>query len=296
MNQKQFDVLVYLNQSDSDKLSRRKSANDLKISLGIVNKTLIELEQNSYINEHYVVSTLGISALEPYRVKKAVFLAAGLGERLLPATLKMPKALIPVHGVRIITTFLDALITLGIDDITIVRGHLKEQFDDLLKDYPTIKFIDNELYNETKNISSAWLARDLFADAYIIESDLILLNPNLLSKYEYRSAYYGKQADISQDWCFEVKSGFITKVKVGGIDVYEMAGISYWNERDAQNLKKDIDTVYHQPGGLEKYWDDVPLKVFKDHYKVALNECTDSDIIELNTYRQLKSLDEIYNT
>ena len=296
MNQKQFDVLLYLLNSKSDKLSQRKIANDLKISLGIVNKSLSELEQLSFIDSNYKILELGIDALEPHKVRRAVFFAAGFGERLLPVTLNTPKALLRVNGKRIIDNSLDALIALGITDITIVRGHLKSHFDELLTDYPSIKFIDNDLFNETKNISSAWLARDLLVDAYVIESDLILWNPNLLSKYEYRSAYFGKKVEVSQDWCFEVKSGIINKVKVGGVDVYEMAGISYWSAEDAKQLEKDIDSVYHQPGGLEKYWDDVPLKVFKDHYKVALNECTDSDIIELNTYRQLKSLDAIYNT
>ena len=51
----------------------------------------------------------GLSALEPYRVKRAVLLAAGFGSRLLPVTVNTPKPLARVRGVRIIDRLIDAL-------------------------------------------------------------------------------------------------------------------------------------------------------------------------------------------
>ena len=44
----------------------------------------------------------GLKILEPYKVRRAVFIAAGMGERLLPITLNTPKPLVRVHGKRII--------------------------------------------------------------------------------------------------------------------------------------------------------------------------------------------------
>lgn len=83
-------------------------------------------------------------------------MAAGFGSRLVPVTLNTPKPLILVHGKKIIETLLDAVIEAGIQDITIVRGYLGEQFDVLLKKYPMIKFVSNPIYNESNNISSAY--------------------------------------------------------------------------------------------------------------------------------------------
>ena len=48
-----------------------------------------------------------------------------------------------------------------------------------------LKFIINKKYNEANNISSAYLVRDKFANAYVLESDLYLYNSNLIRKYEY---------------------------------------------------------------------------------------------------------------
>ena len=62
----------------------------------------------------------------------------------------------------------------GIDDITIVRGYLAEQFDQLLYKYPMLKFIENPAYNETNNISSAMCARYNLSNAYILEADILL--------------------------------------------------------------------------------------------------------------------------
>lgn len=101
----------------------------------------------------------GREALEPYRVKRAVFLAAGFGSRLIPITFNTPKPLVRIRGERLIDAMIDACLAAGIEEIYIVRGYLAEQFDQLLYKYPTLRFIDNPSYNESKNISSAFSAR-----------------------------------------------------------------------------------------------------------------------------------------
>ena len=69
-------------------------------------------------------------------MKRAVFVAAGFGSRMVPITLNTPKPLVRVNGTRIIDTLLDAVVEAGIPEIVIVRGYLGEQFDQLLYKYP----------------------------------------------------------------------------------------------------------------------------------------------------------------
>lgn len=294
----QFEVLVRIEHAQDQKHTQRDLAKALDLSLGVVNKTLTELQELELIkpqeNSKYTVTLKGYEWLEPHRVKKAIFLAAGFGSRMVPITLNTPKPLVLVHGKRIIETLLDAVLAAGIEDITIVRGYLGEQFDVLLKKYPMIKFIENPGYNEANNISSAYLIKDMMANAYVLESDLLLYNPEVIRKYEYSSNYLGMKVDRTDDWCFFTKKGYISKLAVGGEDCHHMFGISYWNKEDAEKMAVDIEKVYNMPGGKEKYWDEVALRECIDHYQILVKPVHKGDIVEIDTFNELKQIDPIY--
>lgn len=295
----QFEVLVLIERNQDTKLTQREIAKKCDVSLGVVNKTLAELQEMELIkveeSSKYTVTLKGYEWLEPHRVKKAIFMAAGFGSRMVPVTLNTPKPLIKVHGKKIIETLLDAVLDAGITDITIVRGYLGEQFDLLLKKYPMIKFVENPIYNEANNISSAYVVRDMLANAYVLESDLLLYNKNIIRKYEYMTNYLGMKVDVTDDWCFETRKGYITKVRVGGEHVHHMFGISYWTKEDAAKMEHDIEKVFKSPGGKERYWDEVALRECIKNYKVWVRPVEKGDIIEIDTYNELKQIDSIYN-
>ena len=237
----------------------------------------------------------GLQVLEPYKVRRAIFIVAGMGERLIPITLNTPKPLIKVHGVRIIDRLIDACLAADIEEIYVVRGYLGEQFDLLLKKYPTLKFIDNPIYNEANNISSAKLAAHLMSRAYVLEGDLLLHNPALIRKYEFASNFLGIETARSDDWCFDVEDGVIVKQKIGGLDCWQEVGISFWDEASAAHLAEDLPAAFDLPGGRELYWDEVPLKIFAEHYRVEVRPCTKADVVEIDTFGELKAIDRAYD-
>lgn len=291
---KQFEVLVVI-EREKRKLSQREIAEFTHFSLGTVNKVIVELLDNKYIDENMFITEWGLKALEPYKVKRAIFLAAGFGSRLVPITLNTPKPLVLVNGKRMIETLLDAVVRAEIPEIIIVTGYLGEQFEILTKKYPNIRFIENKKYNEANNILSAYLARNEMENAYILESDFILYNPNIIRKYEYQSNYLGIYKEVTEDWCLEVKNGYITKEKVGGYDCYQMVGMAYFNSEDGKKAAKDIENVMNMPGGKERYWEQTVLDIFKKNYKIAIKECYDGDIIEIDTFNELKQIDKTYD-
>ncbi|MEG0826728.1 MAG: sugar phosphate nucleotidyltransferase [Bacilli bacterium] len=298
MTQNQFELLTYIELNQGKKISQREMSNEINLSLGTVNKIFSEFIEKKYIDvdnfKNINVTAIGYKSLEPYKVKKVIYLAAGFGSRMVPITLNTPKGLVMVHGKKIIETTLDAVIAAGITNITIVRGYLSEQFDILLKKYPTIKFIENETFNQANNIASAYMCRELLENAYVIESDLILYNKHLIRKYEYSTNYLGKYVKSTEDWCFEVKNGIIKKMKIGGENCYHMYGISYWDRESAKQMEKDIAYVYNTLGGKEKYWDQVSLDICKNNYSIMVRECKEGDIIEIDTFNELKEVDPIY--
>lgn len=292
LNRKEFDVLVYL--LENDKSTQREIAKGTGMSVGSANTIIVGLNEKKMIVDGKVTE-LGMQALEPYRVKRAIFIAAGFGSRLVPITLNTPKPLVRVNGKRIIDGLLDAVIAAGIEEIVIVRGYLAEQFDQLLYKYPMIKFIENPLFNEANNISSAMCARYLLSNAYVFEADLLISNPKIIKKYHYASNFLGIKIDRSDDWCFTTKNGIITEQKIGGLNCHQMVGISYWSESDGKKLSEHIKAAYELPGGKEFYWDQIPLKVFANEYEVEVRECQPEDIVEVDTFRELKMIDKTYD-
>lgn len=284
----QFEFLSKLAESMKDSLTGKEG---LPKAEGEIPRELTEL---GFLSERGITER-GLRALEPYRVKRAIFMAAGLGARLVPVTINTPKPLVRVHGIRIIDRLIDACLDAGIGEIYIVRGYLAEQFDVLLYKYPMLKFIENPLYREANNISSALAASRFLSNAYVLESDLLLSNPKIISAYHYASDFLAIRKKYTEDWCFEEKNGIITKEKVGGTDCWQMVGISYWNETDGNRLVKDLANVYASTGGKERYWEQVPLCDCQEHYRVAIRECFDEDIVEIDTFDELMDIDKDYD-
>ncbi len=289
LTKKEFDLLVYLLGTDKNE-TQKKIANDISVSVGLVNRMIKEFNQLGYLDQ-YTVTETGKKALEPYRVKNACFLAAGFGSRLAPITLNTPKPLVRIHGIRIIDTLLDACLAAEIENIYIVRGYLKEQFDQLLDKYPMIHFIDNPLYNETNNISSALLLGDKVVNSYMFEADLFLRNKNLVTKYQYCSNYLGIPVDRTDDHCLFVKNGRIIGGALGGINCYQTVGITYWNNTDGKLLKERIEQTFERPGGKELFFGS--CADLKEMY-LAVRDCSFEDVVEIDTFKELQQVDPAY--
>lgn len=230
-----------------------------------------------------------------YTAKRAIVLAAGFGSRMAPVTLQRPKPLVRVNGTRIIDTILDALLAAGIDDITIVRGYKKECFDELLEKYPSLSFRDNDLYDRTNSISSAMAALDLLRDGcYICEADLLISNPAVIKKEHASSDYLGSWTPETDDWSLQLIDGRATNYVKGNTDCYNCYGISFWTPEDCDRLRRDIQEVWNEEGGRDVFYEFVPLVLRKDNYCVNINECKATDIVEIDSFRELVALDPSY--
>ena len=298
LSRQEFDFLTCLERKGKGVYSQRRLSEELAIPLGDTPRLLRDLNEKDYINlladDSIQISEKGRKALEPYRVRKAIILAAGFGQRLAPVTLDTPKPLVKVKGVRILDTLLDALYAKGITNITIVRGYKKEQFDQLLEKNPTIRFIDNPEFNLANNISSAVHAVDLIDRCYICEADLYITNPEIIDKYAYRSNYLGMKVTQTDDWCFREHNGNIVDYQLGGTDCYQAFGIAYLDSEDAEKLRADLCRVYASHGGRENLWEMVPLRIAKKNYHFEIRECQKSDIFEIDNFIELIAADESY--
>lgn len=292
LTREQFNIMELLI-TERKFLSKCQIEEGLAMSSENVSRNMKELRELGYVGENGITNA-GISTMETYRAKRAIFIAAGFGSRLVPVTLNTPKPLVRVNGVRIIDGLIDACLAVGITDIYIVRGYLSEQFDQLLYKYPMLRFLENPAYNEANNISSSMCARYMLSNAYVFEADLFVSNPSIIKPYHYMSDFLAIKKDRTDDWCFIVKNGIIVEERLGGTDCWQMVGISYWNEADGHKLSHDIKETYEKPEGKACYWEQVPLMFCQEHYQVEICECHDEDITEIDTFKELKAIDKNY--
>ena len=123
------------------------------------------------------------------QAKRAIIMAAGLGNRMRPITNTTPKPLVQVQGHRMIDTILSALHQNGIWEIYVVVGHLKEAFASLPAENPGLTLIENPDYLTCNNISSLYYAREHLEDVVILDGDQLIRNPAILNPEFEHSGY-----------------------------------------------------------------------------------------------------------
>jgi choline kinase len=110
----------------------------------------------------------------------AVILAAGFGSRLGDRTRLRPKCLVEVLGRPILERTLEALIDRGIDDVTIVVGHLQEQIREFCAPWQgrlRLTFAENSDVGGSGTARSLALGLaalgDAVDDVLVIEADVV---------------------------------------------------------------------------------------------------------------------------
>ena len=292
MKKEQFDILVAL---EKDRLPH--SAQDLAALTGHDASAVLEELTAQGLAADNAITQAGIAALDHYKTKRAVFIAAGYGSRLHPVTHTTPKPLVKVNGVRIIDTLIDGVMSAGVEEIYVVCGYLGEQFEVLKEKYPNIHLVTNPLYTTCNNISSVLLTRDHLRNAYVLEADLLVHNPAIFDKYLYHSSYLGIPTDETDDWYFKTNDdGVIYELGIGSSNCHRMLGISYWSAEDGATLEDHVKATFDMPGGKDEDWCYVPLVAFKDAYQVHVRECANEDIEEIDTFAELCAVDPSYQS
>ena len=109
---------------------------------------------------------------------RGVILAAGKGSRLNGTIGDKPKCLLRVGGRTLVERQIDALRSVGIDDIVMVVGCQADHVRRICG--PRMTYIENTVFARTNSLYSLWMARPLLYDGFVVMNCDVLFHPQLL--------------------------------------------------------------------------------------------------------------------
>lgn len=230
-------------------------------------------------------------------VKRAIIMAAGLGKRMQPLTLEIPKPLVKVNGVRMIDTVVEALHKNGINEIYVVVGHLKEQFYQWAKEWKGVELIENPDYDVCNNIGSLYVAREHLEECIILDGDQIIYNSSILDPHFTLSGYNAVWCEgETNEWLMTVENGIVQSCsRTGGSHGWQLYSVSRWSAEDGQKLKRHLEYEFDR-GNRDIYWDDVAMFCHFEDYTLGIREMRSADIIEIDGLDELAAIDYSYES
>ena len=226
-------------------------------------------------------------------VDNAIILAAGTSSRFAPLSYEKPKSLFPVKGEVLIERQIKQLLEAGINEIIIVVGYMKEQFEYLKSKYNVI-LVENKEYLERNNNSSIYVVRKYLKNSYICSSDNYFKKNPFEKTVEspYYSAVYSN--GYTDEWCISTdEDGFINNVVIGGSNSWYMLGHTFWDAAFSSRFISILESIYNNQECKNKLWEHIYIDNINS-LKMKMRKYPNDYIFEFDTLDDLRNFDSSY--
>ena len=255
-------------------------------SLGIVNRSIKELISEGYLDEEIRPTEKALREAKEKAPKNAIILAAGFGMRMVPINTETPKGLLEIKGERLIECTIRQLHEVGITEIYVVVGFMKEQYEYLIDEYGVDLIVAPD-YATKNNLHSLKTAADHLSNSYIIPCD-IWCEKNPYSRNELYSWYMVSDL-VDDDSTVRVNRKqelVVQKEQAGG---NAMIGICYLLEAEAEIVRERLEELGRDSRYDGAFWEETLYQ--KDRMIVTARVVHAADAVEINTYEQLREID-----
>lgn len=288
MNKQEMDILSsllvepFINQRILSELTGH--------SLGVVNKSIKSLIQSGFLDEEARFTKKAHFEFKRNSPQNAIILAAGFGMRMVPINMETPKALLEINGETLIERTIKQLHEIGVRNITVVVGFLKDRFEFLIDEYG-VELVVNEEYSVKNNLHSLALVVDKISNTYIVPGD-VWCDRNPFRRNELYSWYMVSDlVDNESTVRVNRKMELVTVPEQSGGN--SMIGIAYLVEKQAETVKSRLKTLGQNKRYDGAFWEETLYE--KDRMIVQARVVHATDVLEINTYEQLRELDEESN-
>ncbi len=256
MTKKQFDILCET--AKKNKISLEEMAHKFFITKDEADKLYETLIAEGYIKNSDVTKK-GQEYLNHKKIDNAIILSAGLSTRFVPLNFEKPKSLLKVKGEILLERQIEQLKEAGINEIIVVVGYMKEQFEYLTEKYGVI-LVESTEYRERNNHSSVYAARAYLKNSIITSSDLYFTE-NIFEKYAFDSYYTSVYAAGKT-----AERGFITDEDDRMLetfygdrcyDIWVTLGYAFFSEQFSQKILRILEKEYDLPKTKNKFWADI---------------------------------------
>ena len=284
MNVQELDILNAIRMNPL--MNQREIANQSGYSLGLVNRVVKELQEKKWVTANGELSEMAVNFIKENRPKKAIILAAGFGMRMVPINTEIPKGLLEVRGEVLIERMIRHLHEVGITDIQVVVGFMKERYEYLIDEFQ-VKLVVNSEYQVKNNLHSLSKVKSSLDNTYIIPCD-IWAAENPFSDFEPYSWYM-----VSDETSVESYVRVNRKRELVTVDEEdegnEMVGLCYLAGQEAKIVQEKLQEFSKKPSYDHEFWECTLQE--KNKWIIPSKVVNAKQLIEINTYEQLRELD-----
>ena len=288
----EFDILCYIDEKRS--FSVELIANALFKDFDVVNFAINELESKKLIVDGDLTDG-AYRILQSHKIDNAIILAAGMSTRFVPLNFDIPKGLLEVKGEKLVERQIRQLKEKGIDEIYVVVGYMKEQFEYLIDKF-NVKLVVTEDFAERNNHASVYACKEYLKNTIVTSSDLYF-EDNIFQTYAY-DAYYctvyvpGKTAERG---VITDEDDRILKTMYGDkcFDIWVTLGYAFFNERFTNNFISILNDEFNRPETKGKFWADIQDEHLDKLYMYA-KRCNRNCIQEFDSLEELREYDNKY--
>ena len=284
MNVQELDILNAIRKNP--KLNQREIANQSGYSLGFVNRVVKELQEEKWLSPSGELSEKAKTFITANQPKKAVILAAGFGMRMVPINTEIPKGLLEVRGEVLIERMIRHLHEVGITDIQVVVGFMKERYEYLIDEF-NVQLVVNSEYQIKNNLHSLSKVKSSLDKTYIVPCD-IWAEENPFSDFEPYSWYM-----VTDETSVESTVRVNRKRELVMVDEDEegnqMIGLCYVMGQEAKAVQEKLQEFSKKPSYDHEFWECTLQD--KNKWMIPSKVVDSKQYIEINTYEQLREID-----